>query len=309
MTAHFILAIDGGQTGIKVRSLDESEPFENTYPGIRTSQPLLDQLAEAIVWATTDSGRQFSTVAIGTTGLTAADDDPHLILSLAAAVGVERVLLAHDSVTAYLGALGLDPGVVVAAGTGVVTLGVGVETMARVDGWGFIMGDAGSGYWIGRQALTAVMRAHDGRGPATALTEAVVKVFPDLEQAYISLQGEPDQVRIVAGFSKVTADLAATDDVARQICVDAGRELAHSAVTAAHRTDLSALPEQRVCAVGGAFGSSVLFETFCESVHSALPNSQVCTPQGEPIDGAALLVRLGADHPLSRHISRAGTAD
>ena len=307
MTAHPTLAIDGGQTGIKVRSLTDSAPFETTYPGVRTSEPLLPQLAEAVVWATKDSGQQFSTVAIGTTGLTAADDDPHLILSLASDVGVPRVLLAHDSVTSYLGAQGLGPGVVVAAGTGVVTLGVGLERMARVDGWGFIMGDAGSGFWIGRHALAAVMRAYDGRGPATALTESVVKVFPDLEQAYITLQTDSDMVRIVAGFAKVTAELAASDDVAHSICEDAGRELALSAITAARRVDLPTLSDQAICTVGGMFGSDVLRAAFVASVTAAFPACRVTEPKGAGIDGAALLVELGPEHPLSRRVSRAGS--
>ncbi|MDT3318074.1 hypothetical protein Q9S71_14695 [Microbacterium sp. KSW4-11] len=46
-----------------------------------------------------------------------------------------------------------------------MTLAVGDRDTARVDGWGWTMGDAGSGFWIGREALTAVMRAHDHRGP------------------------------------------------------------------------------------------------------------------------------------------------
>ncbi|WP_341476215.1 BadF/BadG/BcrA/BcrD ATPase family protein, partial [Cryobacterium zongtaii] len=59
------------------------------------------------------------------------------------------------------------------AGTGVVTLAVGVHDVARIDGWGNLIGNAGSGYWIGRAALEAVMREYDGRGPVTVLTATV----------------------------------------------------------------------------------------------------------------------------------------
>ena len=59
------------------------------------------------------------------------------------------------------------------------------------------MGDAGSGYWIGRAALEAVMRAYDGRGPQTALTPVVLADFPALEDAYIELQADDERVGLV----------------------------------------------------------------------------------------------------------------
>ena len=90
------------------------------------------------------------TSSAGISGLTDQDADAAALLSLLAGTGIRSTVLAHDSTTSYLGALGDTRGAVVASGTGVVTLAVGVETVARVDGWGYIMGDAGSGYWIGR---------------------------------------------------------------------------------------------------------------------------------------------------------------
>ena len=76
------------------------------------------------------------------------------------------------------------------------------------------MGDAGSGFWIGREALDAVMRAHDGRGPATALTAVVQGRWPDLEDAYVQLQSDPARVSVVAWFAETVAAHAATDEVA-----------------------------------------------------------------------------------------------
>ncbi len=81
----------------------------------------------------------------------------------AADTSIAEVALAHDSTTSYLGALGDEPGVMITSGTGVVTLAVGPDDVARVDGWGWIMGDSGSAYWIGRNALEAAMRGYDGR--------------------------------------------------------------------------------------------------------------------------------------------------
>ena len=120
------------------------------------------------------------TSSAGISGLTDQDADAAALLSLLAGTGIRSTVLAHDSTTSYLGALGDTRGAVVASGTGVVTLAVGVETVARVDGWGYIMGDAGSGYWIGRagtrrrDARRRRPRAADGtdRRPAPAVARS-----------------------------------------------------------------------------------------------------------------------------------------
>ena len=64
--------------------------------------------------------------------------------------------------------VGDEPGVVLIAGTGSIAYGVNHDGFAaRAGGWGYVLGDEGSGYWIGRQALAAVVREADGRGPKT----------------------------------------------------------------------------------------------------------------------------------------------
>ncbi len=295
------LVVDAGQTGIKVRAAGGG--FAGTYPGVLTDRPLLPQLA-AVVRAARDAGPRFGVVAVGTSGLTEAENDPGRLLALCADAGVGRVLLAHDSITSYLGALGPDEGVVVAAGTGVVALGVGPRGLARVDGWGHLMGDAGSGYWIGREALDAVMRAHDGRGPGTTLTAVVTERFPRLDQAYVELQAASDRVQMVAAFAEAVARLAATDAVAAGICARAGEELAHSAVTAARVAGLGDDPA--VCFVGNVFRSDAVRAACLAGIARALPAFRPVAPRGAGIDGAEALLTLPDAHPLAAHVAVAG---
>ena len=204
MTDGGSLAIDAGQSGIKVRHADAAGASEWSGPGIRTDLPLLAQLARVIEDAV-EAGRVFEVIGLGVSGLTSEESDAGYLLAGAVQHGVRAVHLAHDSITAYLGALGDDRGVVVASGTGVVTLAVGRTEVARVDGWGYLIGDAGSGYWLGRAALDAVMRAHDGRGAPTVLTEVALAEFPDLERAYIDLQSDPARVRRIAAYARHVA--------------------------------------------------------------------------------------------------------
>ena len=183
----------------------------------------------------------------GISGLTDRDADAGRLLALVRDTGVRSATLAHDSTTSFLGALGDARGAVVAAGTGVVTLAVGRDAVARVDGWGYIMGDAGSGYWIGREALDAVMRAYDGRGPATALTDPVRERWPELPEAYIDLQAAEDRVQIVASFAVEVARLAMEgDSVSQAITERAAAELALSVTTSLRRVGARRRARRRV---------------------------------------------------------------
>lgn len=307
MTGRTVLAVDAGQSGMKVRieAGERREEFE--FSGIHTGTDLLPQLAQVVRDTVARSGVAPDLVTAGVSGLTDREADAGALLGLVEAHGAQGVVLAHDSTTSFLGALGDRPGVVVASGTGVVTLGVGATTTARVDGWGWIMGDAGRGYWIGREALDAVMRAFDGRGPATTLTEVARGLWPDLTQAYIELQANHDRVRVVASLAReVAAAAGAEDAVALDISARAAAELAHSVRTAAStvRSNETELP---VCAIGGVFSSAPLRTAFAREV-DADAHLRLVDPGGVGIDGALALASLDPRHPLGAVVHRAGAA-
>lgn len=303
------VAVDAGQTGMKVRILDAGgAASEMLLPGIRTHEPLLPQLSAAVRTIADRGAERVEVVSFGVSGLTEKEADADAVLRDLSDLGVGTVLLAHDSATSFLGALGDTRGAVIAAGTGVVTLGVGRNAVARVDGWGNIMGDAGSGYWIGRAALEAVMRAHDGRGPATALSDVVTAHWPHLEDAYIELQGSPARVSIVASFAQHVAELAATDEVAHTIGLAAARELAHSTVTALRRVaDHTGDADERlhVCAIGGVFRAEFIAHEFASLVSAQVAQVRIEPARGSGLDGVAALPHLAAGHPLRSLIASA----
>lgn len=305
MNARRVLAIDAGQSDIKVRVDDGNRREDLTFRGIHTGIPLLPQLADVVRETLTRTGSDLDVVTAGISGLTDRDADADALLALIHSDGVRATMLAHDSTTSFLGALGDGHGAVVAAGTGVVTLAVGETETARVDGWGWIMGDAGSGYWIGRAALDAVMRAYDGRGPATMLTDAAVSRWPDLTQAYMALQADHDRVRVVASLAREVAAAAdAGDQVAIDISHRAAHELASSARTAVRRVRTDE-PVFDVCAIGGVFASRTLHDAF-EAALGEGAGLRLVAPQGVGIDGALALAEITTAHPLGAAVHRAG---
>ena len=299
-----VVAIDAGQSGSKVRiERDDTGVVDELFPGIRTHEPLVPQLAGIARTIADEHGAQIDVLAAGISGLTDGDSDAVRLRSELDSATGPRVILAHDSITSYLGALGDRTGAVVAAGTGVVTLGVGRTRVARVDGWGNIMGDAGSGYWIGREALDAAMRAHDGRGEPTMLSEIVRRQWPDLETAYIALQASDDRVPRVASFARHVAELAPFDPVAAGICERAAAELALSVATALRRVHEKGDPAAEVCGIGGVFRSPAIRQAFERRLLDLEPSANVRAARGEGVDGAAALARLAPDHALLHRVS------
>lgn len=299
-----VLAIDAGQTGIKVRLVGPDAAHDDVFPGIRTHEPLIPQLAARAREVLARTEGPVLSVTAGVSGLTGIEADAAPLLAAIGDARIRDVRLAHDSTTSFLGALGPGTGAVVASGTGVVTLAVGPTRVARVDGWGHIMGDAGSGYWIGREALDAVMRAYDGRGPHTALRSSVEARWPDLEEAYIALQSSPDRVSVVASFAAEVARLADHGDPGAQgISERAGIELAHSAITALRRVDAGVGGPAEVCAIGGVLRSAHVRHAFEIRVGATELDVRLVDPRGDGIDGAVALAALPAQHPLSSHVS------
>jgi glucosamine kinase len=305
VTSATLLAIDVGQTAMKARVVrDGATVREDTAPGVRTHEPVLPQVA-ALARALSAEVGGVDAVTAGVSGLTEAEQDATALHTLIADGRIAQIVVAHDSVTSFLGALGDRRGAVVAAGTGVVTLAVGATRVARVDGWGHIMGDAGSGYWIGRAALDAVMRAHDGRGPATALTDPVRERWPDLEAAYIDLQADEQRVSVVASFARAVAELSETDAVARAISVSAAEELALSVRAALARVREHEGEPFEVCALGGILRSPVVAAGFAEAIARDEPTARLVDPAGDGVDGTVALASLPPGHPLLTRVSLA----
>lgn len=302
-----ILALDAGQTGIRSILINGDSRVEKHFDGLKTHIELFPQLTAVINAALADAPEEV-TVALGMTGLTDSQSKPQELLDSLDSNAC-ALLLAHDSITGFLGSMGLNHGTVTAVGTGVVTLSVGENEMARVDGWGNLIGDAGSAYWIGRTALEEGMRAYDGRGEKTELLGLLTDNFSHPENAYIELQTHPDKVAYIASFAKQVIDLANTDATAKRVVENAGAELALSALAGARRTGNLDLSKPLFTWAGSVMKSELLRNAFGSAIKASAPNAILQQPIGEPIDGVALLPSVPNDSPLSAKIYSARRSD
>src|SRR2546430_893666 len=117
-------------------------------------------------------------VCLGIAGVD-REDEERTVRAIMRRIGYRsRVLVVNDALIALVAGAGDDPGIVIIAGTGAIVYGRNASgEAARAGGWGHMIGDEGSGYWIGKEALAAVMRGADGRGPETALAAEILAHF------------------------------------------------------------------------------------------------------------------------------------
>jgi len=107
----------------------------------------------------------------------------HLLKTLARAEGVilNDLIVTSDAELAIQGAFDGSPGIVVIVGTGSIAIGkTSNGNFVRCGGWGIELDDEGSGAWIGREGITAIFRAIDGRGKKTVLTEKLAEMIPTI---------------------------------------------------------------------------------------------------------------------------------
>jgi N-acetylglucosamine kinase-like BadF-type ATPase len=171
------------------------------------------------------------------------EDEARTVRAIMRRIGHKsRVLVVNDALIALVAGARDAPGIVIIAGTGSIVYGRNLSGQAaRAGGWGHMVGDEGSGYWIGREAVAAVMRAADGRGPATRLSDDILAHFSvnDVSQLpRIVYDREIPRMRVAALGPIVEGAVSAGDAVAMRILERAVDELMLGALSVATRLEM-----------------------------------------------------------------------
>ena len=171
------------------------------------------------------------------------EDEARTVRAIMRRIGYKsRVLVVNDALIALVAGAQDAPGIVIIAGTGSIVYGRNTAgEAARPGGWGHMIGDEGSGYWIGREALAAVMRAADGRGPATQLGGDILAHFAvDDESRLPRIVYDRDQPRMsVAALGPIVERAAELGDaVATRILERAADELVLAAGSVASQLNM-----------------------------------------------------------------------
>jgi N-acetylglucosamine kinase-like BadF-type ATPase len=180
-----VLGIDAGGTKTVCLLADELGTILSVGRGAGANLQVAGELeVEKVlhhVMATALDGRPDvwpKAVCLGIAGVD-REDDARIVSAIMRRISPgSRLLVVNDALVALEAGAPASPGIVIICGTGSIAYGRNADGVAaRSGGWGHIIGDEGSGYWIGQQAVQAVMRDADGRGPATALSKQVLAHF------------------------------------------------------------------------------------------------------------------------------------
>ncbi|MER6417825.1 BadF/BadG/BcrA/BcrD ATPase family protein [Streptomyces sp. NPDC001137] len=296
-----ILAVDSGGSGLRVAvrrtaggppaQRESREPVRTGAQGIDPGH-LMAQLVPMVRELIAETGVcALSAAAVGAAGLASLGDALRAELpgALGREFGIRFVALAADAVTAYVGALGPRPGAVVAAGTGLIAIGTDLTCWRRADGWGHLLGDCGSGAWIGRAGLEAALRAYDGRpGGSSGLLARAEEMFGPMPGLPGRLYPRQDRPAVLASFAPQVVGCAEDDPVAAGILRAAARHMAESAAAVCPSAG-----DSQVAVTGGLFKmGDPLLVPLAEELSRRLPHAPLVPAAGDPLAGS---VRIADD--------------
>jgi N-acetylglucosamine kinase-like BadF-type ATPase len=243
-----VLGIDAGGTKTVCLLADEHGAIlaEGRGPGanLHTAGEFAVEkvLHEAMEAAIGDLAIAPAAVCLGIAGVD-REDEARTVRAIMRRIGYKsRVLIVNDALIGLVAGARDEPGIAINAGTGSIVYGRNANfEAARAGGWGHMIGDEGSGYWIGREALAAVMRAADGRGPETGLTAEILTHFNvDDESRLPRIVYDREQPRVsVAALGPMVQRAAEQGDaVAARILERAADELVLAARSVATRLEM-----------------------------------------------------------------------
>ncbi len=300
-SVRFVMGVDGGATKTLAAVLDLREHAlylghgGSSNPDSVGAHAATDSLVKATDEAIAQAGivREQLDAAV----LAIAGTDTEAVATHVRESCSSTWMVVNDVVGAWAAATDARPGVGAISGTGSNVFGVGPDGRAwRAGGWGHVLGDEGSGYWLAVQSIKAALSDRERSGPETALSEAVVDFFGvgSVEALAALVYSKPLSKGEIAAFAIETARVAyAGDLVACGLYARAAAELARQVAAVVEQTGLlGAFP---VGLIGSAFKAGELFvQPIAAAVREVAPQAQVAVVEMAPVGGCLLLAARAA---------------
>ena len=304
MSDPVFLGLDGGGTKTKATLIDgdarevaraTSGPSNYHSTGQETAQVSLQAAMRQVLDQAAVTWDDVAAIGLGMAGVARPRDFQVVRAMLTEIAPATCLALTHDAEAALVGGVGRRHGVALIAGTGAMAYGVNARGQTRrADGWGYLLGDEGSGYWIGREALRATARACDGREPPTTLQGAILaelgmNACTELVHRVYEIGLDVPQIAALVPTVLVAAQQG--DAVACDILQRASALLGSTLCAVIVGLDMV---QETFCVVllGGVLSASALVrETVAAAVKDCAPGAALIQPKNDAAFGAALLAR------------------
>jgi len=299
-----IMGIDGGGTRTVALVVDEKlQELGRGQAGPANYHNVGLESVRYALWIAADqacrgAGCTFADLAAlgcGLAGAGRAEDRRVLQRAVAEVIPVSPLVLTHDAEIALVGGAGRREGVVLISGTGSMAYGVNAAgRSARAGGWGPILDDEGSGYWIGLYGLRAAVHSYDRREPATILGRRILaELGLSQMEELITWASKRGSVEEIAALAPVVGQCAqAGDEAAQAVLRQAGGKLAALAWAVLRELGMADAACEIVLA-GGIFRHQPLVtQALQQELARFAPQAHLIWPSHEPAFGAALLALM-----------------
>lgn len=295
----YFMGIDGGGSNLRVVIVDAAmNPIAllrggTANPNIIGFDALKILLEKTIIDTLTAAKlERVDAVAIGIAGAPASRSGDWLQETMRGILPKTHIVASSDDEIALVGGLGEREGILILAGTGSIAFGRNTRGESlQVGGWGYMLGDGGSGYWLGLRALTLLIQVEDNPlGKASVMIDKL-KQHPDLgsrhEIIHWLYHERERSVAKVATLARVVLEAAEEGDRKALSIIEEGAVFLVNWVLLLKRR--LGMPDARI-----AFGGSLLSHDtlLCRRVMAALDILERPMAQYESVVGAALLAKL-----------------
>jgi glucosamine kinase len=300
--ARYVMGIDGGATKTLAAVLDlETHALHLAHGGPSNEDAVGAKSAVEALLGVAEQALERASIQrddLAVAVLAVAGTDTDAIARQVRAARSDDWIVVNDVVGAWATATGGRPGIGAISGTGSNVFGIGSAGQPwRAGGWGHLLGDEGSGYWLGVQSIKAALRHREASGPETALGEAIAEFFsaPSVEALAARVYAKPLTKGEIAAFATETGRLAAQGDaVARELYARGARELAEQIAAVIGQTGLTG--DFPVGLIGSAFKAGTVFvEPLTAAVHEHAPQARVSVVEMAPVGGSLLLAARACD--------------
>lgn len=297
----YIIGIDGGgtkTTGILTTIDGECLAKVQTGPsnyhviGVEQTHNVLNEIISQLLIHIDDYPLNIIHFCLGMAGLGRAEDKK-VIGEICDEIGINNNrILTHDAHIALIGGTGKHEGVIVISGTGSIVYGITKDRKeARAGGWGYLLGDEGSGYDIAIKGLQAVTRAADKRESPTQLTDLILKKLGLNEPNDLIRWTHAANRDEIAQLAQVVFNAAEIGDTKADEIIDyAVSELVCAVETVVMQLELTS-PFEVVYSGGNLLNQPILADKLKRWIEKKILGSSVIFPKHEPAYGAVLLVK------------------
>jgi len=220
----------------------------------------------------------------------------------------DAIIVDHDIRIALAGGLAGREGAVLIVGTGCSCYGRRADGRSHRTGWGYLLDDLGSGYYLGLQAMIALTRETDGRGKPTLLSKAVRSAlgFEDPDEIMRILYHDNLTVTRIASLAPMVIDAANQgDEVALTILRNGAHELSLNVKSVADRLHFTEPPFCLTIVGGLGEAPGIYRQLLCEAILREVPGCAILEPKLPPVLGALLLaMECGGTAPSPELVTR-----